>query len=132
MCLDTLHSLSFLKMHSVMHIYGIQKNGDEPICKSKNRDADIENGLVDRVEKGEGGMNGESNIKIYTLPCGKQKASGKLLYNTRSSAWWSLITQWGGWGVVGGGERGRLKRQGMYVYLWLTHDLVKQKSTQHC
>ena len=32
---------------------------------------DIENGLVDRVEKGEGEMNGESNIKLYTLPCGK-------------------------------------------------------------
>ena len=34
-----------------------------------NGDADIENVLVDTVGEGESGMNGESSINIYTLPC---------------------------------------------------------------
>ena len=33
-----------------------------------NRDADIENRLVDTVGEGEGGTNQESNIETYTLP----------------------------------------------------------------
>ena len=28
--------------------------------------------------------------------------------------------------------RGRLKREGTYVYLWLMHTVVWQKVTQHC
>ena len=35
-------------------------------------------------------------MDIYTLPCVKQIASGKLLYNTRSSACCSVLTQKGG------------------------------------
>ena len=31
-----------------------------------------------------------------------------------------------------GGVGGRLKRQEMYVYLWLMHVVVQQKLTQHC
>ena len=37
--------------------------------QSSARDIDIENGLVDIVEEGMIGMNGESSINIYTLPC---------------------------------------------------------------
>jgi len=37
----------------------------------RNRDADVENGLMDTVREGEGGTNGESNTDIYTLPCVK-------------------------------------------------------------
>ena len=59
---------------------------------SINRDADVENGLVDtgwgRREWGELG----EGIDIYTLPCVKQIASGKLLYNTRRSACCSVLT----------------------------------------
>ena len=34
-----------------------------------------------------------------------------------------------GWsGRVGG----RFKREGMYVYIWLIHDAVQQKLTEHC
>ena len=29
-------------------------------------------------------------------------------------------------------EWGRLKREGIYVYTWLTHSVVLQKLTQHC
>ena len=33
-----------------------------------NRDADIENRLVETAREGEGGMNGESSIETYALP----------------------------------------------------------------
>ena len=32
-------------------------------------ETDIEKGLVDTVGEGKSGMNRESNIDIYTLPC---------------------------------------------------------------
>ena len=31
----------------------------------------------------------------------------------------------------GGGVGGSLKREGMYVYMWLIHFVVQQKLTQH-
>ena len=49
---------------------------------------DVENGCVDT----ERGMNQEFGTDIYTLPCVKQIASGKLLCSTRSSAWCSVMT----------------------------------------
>ena len=36
--------------------------------QGRNGDADVENGLVDTVGEGEGGMNCKSSIDIYTLP----------------------------------------------------------------
>ena len=40
----------------LMHIYGIQKDGnDDPICKTA-RDADVKNRLLDSVGEGEGEM----------------------------------------------------------------------------
>ena len=42
---------------SLMHIYGIQKNGsDEPIFQGKNRDADEENGLMNKAGEEEEGQ----------------------------------------------------------------------------
>ena len=38
------------------------------------------------------GMNWESRTDIYALPCIKQLASGKLQFNTGSSALCSVIT----------------------------------------
>jgi len=38
---------------------------------SSNEDADIENRVVDTMEEGEGGLNGESIMETYTLPYGK-------------------------------------------------------------
>ena len=40
-----------------------------------NRDADIQNRLVDTVGEGEGEVNWESSTDIYTLPCVKPTAS---------------------------------------------------------
>ena len=76
----------------------------------KNGDTDVENRLMDAVGKGESRMNGESSIDIYVLPCVKQIAGEKLLYNTGSPALRSNDLE--GWD---GGRRGRLKSGGICV-----------------
>ena len=48
---------------------------------------------------GVGGVNRESSIEIYTLPCVKQIASGKLLCNIGSSAWCSVTPRGVRWGM---------------------------------
>ena len=48
--------------------------------------------------------NWEVGTDIYTPPCVKQIASGKLLCHTGSSAWCSVMTQRGGMGVQEGGH----------------------------
>ena len=39
--------------------------------QGKEGGIDVENGLVNIAEEGEGGKNGESSIDIYTLSCVK-------------------------------------------------------------
>ena len=39
--------------------------------QGRNRNTDVENGLVDTVRKGEGGKDSESSTDIYILPCVK-------------------------------------------------------------
>ena len=60
------------------------------------------NSLVDTVGERESGTNGESSINIYTLSCVKYIAGEKLLYNTESPAWHSVMSG----GVEGGGVSG--------------------------
>ena len=60
--------------------------------QGRNGDSDIENGLVNTVGKGESGTNRESSVDIYTLPGVKQIAGKKLLCNTGSPAWHSVMT----------------------------------------
>ena len=60
--------------------------------QGRNGDRDIENGLVDTGREGESGMNRESSIDTYTRSCVKQIAGEKLLYNTGSPAWCSVMT----------------------------------------
>ena len=45
---------------------------------------------MQKLGEGEGEMNWEIRIDVYTLPCVKQIASGNLLYSLRSSAWCSV------------------------------------------
>ena len=80
--------------------------------------ADVENGEVDTVRGGEGGMNWESRLGIYTPPCVKQTASGNRLQSTGSSAPCAVMTSRGGMGV---GWEGGLKGNGYtYTYSWCT------------
>ena len=97
--------------------------------QGRNRDTDLENGLVDTAGEGEGGTNWESSIEIYILPYVKLIASGKLLYNTGSSSQCSMTTYRSG---MGWGVRRMFKREGTYAHLWLIHIVVRQKPTQHC
>ena len=62
--------------------------------QGRNRDTDTENGCVDTEGEGEGGTNWESSTDVYTLSCGKQIASRKLLqaFGTGSLAWCSVMT----------------------------------------
>ena len=52
----------------------------------------VENGLVDTPGEGESGMNWESSNDIQSLSRVKQTVSGKLLYNTGSPVWHSVMT----------------------------------------
>ena len=47
--------------------------------QGRNRDIGIQKGHVDPQGEGEGGMNWEIRIDIYTLSYVKQKASGNML-----------------------------------------------------
>ena len=51
-----------------------------------------ENGLVDSAREGKDGKNRESSTDIYTLSRVKQPANGKLLYNSGSPPWHSVMT----------------------------------------
>ena len=62
-----------------------------------NRDADVENGLVDTVGEGESGMNEESSINIYTLSSIGWTAGEKLLCSTGSPVWPSWWPEGMGW-----------------------------------
>ena len=53
--------------------------------QGRNKDADIENRLVDRAGE-EVGTNLESSIDIYTPLCVKYIVTGKLLSNTGAPA----------------------------------------------
>ena len=50
-----------------MHIYGIQKDGnDNPVCEIA-KDTDVQNSLLDFVGEGEGGMIWENGIETYHI-----------------------------------------------------------------
>ena len=57
---------------------------------------------MDTEREGVGGMSWESRTDIYTLPCVKQIAGGKLLHSTGSPIRCSVITWRGGIGWGGG------------------------------
>ena len=62
--------------------------------------------------EGEGRTHWKNTTDIDTLPCIKERASGKLPYSTGASAWCSVMTQ-----RAGRGGEGRFKgREYMYTY----------------
>ena len=87
------HTYTCTHTHTHTHIYmkSRKNSNDEPICRT-GIETQTEDRLMDTTEEGEGGMNRESSIETYTLPCVKQIANGKLLYDAGSSAWCSVTT----------------------------------------
>ena len=64
-------------------------------------------------EKGEGEMNGESNVEAYTLPYVKQMANGNLLFDSGNSNQGPVTTKRGEKGLeVGGGKE---VKEGGYI-----------------
>ena len=55
------------------------------------------------------------SINMLTLSCVKWIAGEKLLYNTGSPAWHSVMTWGGGGGEMQWGVGGRLRREVIYV-----------------
>ena len=88
-----------------MHICGIWKNGtDESICKAGIETQTYSTDMWTRWGEG-GGVNWEMGTDMNTLPCVNQ--SGNLLYNARSSARRSVMTEMGGvWGDGREGQEG--------------------------
>ena len=93
--------------------------------QGRKRDVDVENSFVDTEGKGEGGPNWESSIDIYTLLHVKQKWEPETREAQRGAGWRSRGLEWGP-------VRGRLKREGTDVHIYLSHFVVQQKLTQHC
>ena len=87
--------------------------------QGNNRDADTENRIVDTVQEGEGGMNRESSIETYTLPCVKQIAPVGICCMMQGAQTVGSVTTYSG--GMGWEARGRFKREGTYVCLWLIH-----------
>ena len=91
----------------------------------------VENWL-DTVGEGESEMNWASTTDIHTLACVKQIVSGKLLYNTGSPVWCSVMAERG---EMGGGEEGSVQRDVDKNNDWCTllygrnwHNTIKQFS----
>ena len=61
-------------------------------------------------------MYGKSNMETYITIC--KIANRNLLYGSGNSSRGSVLTCRGGMGREMGG---RFKKEGIYVYLWLTH-----------
>ena len=81
----------------------------------KNGDGDVENRLWTQWGEGKSGMDGQSSIDIYIVPCVKEISGEKLLYNTREPSL-ALCYDPKGWdGGVEGGSRGR-----WYTYTVMT------------
>ena len=93
--------------------------------QARNRDANIENRLAGHSGGRRRGDDLESNTDIYTLPCIKQIASGKLLYGTESSAWRSVITQMGAMGEEGGGKE---SQEGRDVCIHIANSLLYNRN----
>ena len=92
--------------HFVRRVYFIKLRYWWTYFQGRNGDSGIENGgLVDTVQEGESGTNGESSINIHTLPCGKQIAGEK-------PPGWAPCDDLEEWD---GGKGGRLKREVTYV-----------------
>ena len=93
----------------------------------RNKDADVENRLVDPAREGEGETNWEWHWCMYITIC--KYGNGSCRVTQESSTWCSVITQrreMRGW--VGR----RFEREVTFVYLWLIYTFVWQKPTQHC
>lgn len=97
-CLEEEKNWNVVKSEKQGMYVESRKNGPVRLISRAGTDTDIGNRPVD-VEGVESELNWESSIDINTRPSVKQKARGKLLPSTGSSAQRSVVTQaWDGGG----------------------------------
>ena len=113
-------------MYCNTYVWNLEKWYWRIYLQGSNGETDIENRPKDMVggKEGEGEMYGESNMKIYNTMC-------KIDSQWEFAIWLRELKQ--GLCINLEGEMGgRFKREGIYVYLWLIHVEVWQKTTKFC
>ena len=113
------------KYHTLMHIYGIQKDDtDEFICRvameKQTQRTDLWTWWGGQEEEGE--MYGNNNMETYNTICKIDSQWEFALYLRELIQGFYINLR-----VAMGG---RLKREGTYVYLWLSLVDVRQKPTK--
>ena len=93
----TSHSLSILYINT--YIRDLEKLYWWTYLLGRNRDTEVENGLVDTEGKGEGGTNWESGTEIYITMCkiASEKAqifNGESFLNFELSHWHSILSNY--------------------------------------
>ena len=111
----------------LIHICGIQKNSSEEFIYWATMKKQTKNRLMD-MGRGEERLRCMERITwILTLPYVNQIAHGNVLSVSGKSNMGSVSTQ-----RVGMGWGRRFKREGIYVYLWVIHVKLCQKTTKFC
>ena len=100
------------------YMWNLEKLYRWTYLQGRNRDVDIETGIMDIEGEGEGGTNWEIRIDIYTLPCVKQSyREHAIKHRKRRSVLCDNLDGCDGGGGWEGGPRGRGY---MYTYSWFT------------
>ena len=71
--------------------------------------------------EGEGEMYGKSNMETYITTCKIDSQWGTCCMAQETQTGALFQSRGVGWGGMGWDMGGRFKREGIYVYLWLTH-----------
>ena len=90
----------------------------------RNKDADVENRLVDTVGKGGGGMHSESSTAMHILPYVKQIAQSCCITQEFNPAFCDDTEERDG-GAVGG----RLMKEGLYIVMTDSHCCMAETHT---
>ena len=110
-----------------VYIWNLEKWYQWAYLHGRNRDPDVENGLVKQWRKERVGQIDAGALTYIHRHHVKQPASGELLRSTGAqpgALWWPR--------GVGEGDGMEAKGGGRYVYTWLIHAVVQQNPTQYC
>ena len=114
--------------YSDSYIQNIEKWYWRIYLQGSSGETDIENRLMDLGIGKERVICMERVTWKLTLPYAKWIANGNLVYGSGKSNRDSINLE--GWDREGDGKE--FQKQGMYVYLWLIHFEVWQKTTKFC
>ena len=119
-------------LYITAYIWNLEKWYQWTYLPGRNRDADVENGLVDSVGKGECGMNWESSIESYTSPCVKYIASVKFKEGNGTPLQYSCLENpmdGGAWKAAVHGVSEGWTRLSDFTFTFHFHALEKEMAT---